>query len=64
LHRNCLLKPVIKGKIEETGGRGRRLKRLLDVLEETRAYRKFKEEALDHPVWRIGFGRGYVPVVR
>jgi hypothetical protein len=38
LHRNCLLKQVIKGKvegrIEMTGRRGRRRKQLLDDLKE------------------------------
>jgi hypothetical protein len=29
-----------------------------------RRYWKFKEEALDHTLWRTRFGRGYVPVVR
>jgi hypothetical protein len=40
LPRNCLLKNVIKGKvdgkIEVTGRRGRRLKQLLDELKEKR----------------------------
>jgi hypothetical protein len=65
LNWNCFLKPVIKKKKnkEGRGRRGRRLKRLLDVLEETRAYWKLKEEALDCPVWRICFGRGYVTFV-
>ena len=35
LCRDCLLKRVIEGKIEETGSRGRRRKRLLDDLKET-----------------------------
>ena len=36
LHRNCLLKHVIEGKIEGTGRRGRRRKQLLDDIKETR----------------------------
>jgi len=32
LRRNCLLKQVIEGKIERTGGRGRRRKQLLDTI--------------------------------
>jgi hypothetical protein len=68
LHRNCLLKHVIEGKIEGriemTGRRGRRRKRLLDDLKEKGRYWKLKEEALDRTVWRTRFGRGYGPVVR
>jgi hypothetical protein len=63
LHRNCLLKQVIEGKlegrIEMTGRRGRRCKQLLDDLKEKRRYWKLKEEALDRVLWRIRFGRGY-----
>jgi hypothetical protein len=51
LLRNCLLKHVIEGKLEEriemTGRRGRRRKQLLDDLKEKRRYCKLKEEALD-----------------
>jgi hypothetical protein len=68
LRRNCLLKHVIEGKlegrIEMTGRRGRRRKRLLNDLKETRGYWKFTEEALDRNLWRTRFGRGYGPVVR
>jgi len=38
LHRNCLLKHIIEGKIQariEVTGRQRRLKQLLDDLKET-----------------------------
>ena len=48
--RNCLLKHVIEGKIEEKveGARrlGRRCKQLLDDVKEKRRYWKLKEEAL------------------
>jgi hypothetical protein len=68
LSRNCLLRQVIEGKIkggiEVTGGRGRKSKKLLDVLKERRGYSHVKEEALDRTVWRAGFGRGFGPVVR
>jgi hypothetical protein len=65
LRRNCLLKHVIKGKLERrTGRRGRRRKQLLDDLTEKRRYWKLKEEALDRTLWRTRFGRGYGPVVR
>jgi hypothetical protein len=49
LRRNCLLKHVIGGKVEgridTTGRRGRRRKRLLDDLKEKGRYSKLKEEA-------------------
>jgi hypothetical protein len=68
LRRNCLLKHVIKGKlevrIEMTRRRGRRHKQLLDDLKEKRRYWKLKEEALNRTLWRTRFGRGYGPVVR
>jgi hypothetical protein len=68
LHRNCLLKHVIEGKlegkIEMMGRRGRRRKQLLDDLKEKRRYWNLKEEALDCILWRTRFGRGYGPVVR
>jgi hypothetical protein len=68
LRRNCLLKHVIEGKLEEriemTGRQGRRRKQLLDDLTEKRTYGKLKEDALDRSEWRTRFGRGYGPVVR
>jgi hypothetical protein len=67
LRRNCLLKPVIEGKIsgrlEMTRRRGRRRKQLLNDLKETRRYWKLKEEELDHTLWRTRLGRGYGSVV-
>ena len=63
LRRNCLLKHVVEGKIEEvTVRRGRRRKQLQDDLKER--YWNLKEEALDRTLWRIRLGRGYRPVVR
>jgi hypothetical protein len=47
-----------------TGRRGRRRRKLLDDLKERRGYSHLKEEALDRNMWRAGFGRGFVPVVR
>jgi hypothetical protein len=68
LRRNCLLKHVIEGKLEEriemTGRRVRRRKQLLDDLKKKRRYWKLKEEALDRTLWRTRFVRGYGPVVR
>jgi hypothetical protein len=63
LRRNCLLKHVIEGKLEGrlemTGRRGRRRKKLLDDLKERRRYWNFKEEALGRTLWRIRYGRLY-----
>jgi hypothetical protein len=42
----------------------RRSKQLLGDLEKMREYWKLKEEALNRNRWRIGFGRGYGPVLR
>ena len=68
LHRNCLPKRVIGGKIkgglEVTGRRGRRRRKLLDDLKERRGYSHLKEEALDRTMWRARFGRGFGPIVR
>jgi hypothetical protein len=68
LHRNCLLKHVVEGKVEGmikvTGRRGRRRNQVLGDFMEKRGYWKLTEEALDRTVWRTGFGRGYRPVVR
>ena len=68
LRRNCLLQRVIegkvKGRIEVTGRRGRRRRKLLDDLEERRGYSHLKEEGLDRTMWRARFGRGFGPVVR
>jgi hypothetical protein len=66
LPRNCLLKNINKrkGRIKVRGRRRRKRKQLLDNIKENRGYCKLKEEALDHTVWRTGFGRGYGPVLR
>ena len=68
LRRNCLLKQVIEGKIkvgtEVRGRRGRRCRKLLDDLKESRGYSHLKEEALNCTMWRAGFGRGFEAVVR
>ena len=68
LHRNCLLKQVIEGKIkgemEVTRRRGRRRKKLLDNLKDRRGYSNLKEKALDRTMWRNRFGGGFEPVVR
>jgi len=68
LHRKCLLKHVIDGKlegrIEVMGRRERRCKQLLDDLKEKRGYCKLRKEALDRTLWRTRFGRDCGPVVR
>jgi hypothetical protein len=68
LRRNCLLQQVIKGKIkgkiEVTGRRGRRRRKLLDDLKKGRGYSHLKEEALDRTMWKARFGGGFGPVVR
>ena len=68
LCRNCLLQRVIegkiKGRIEVTGRRGRRRRKLLDDLRERGGYSHLKEEALDRTMWRARFGKGFGPVVR
>jgi hypothetical protein len=68
LRRDCLLQQVIdrkiKGGIEVTERRGRRGRKLLDYLKETRGYTHLKEEALDRTMWRARFERGYGPAVR
>jgi hypothetical protein len=55
LHRNCLLRQVMEGKIkggiEVTGRRGRRRRKLLDDLKEETGYSHLKEEALDRTMW-------------
>ena len=67
LRRNCLLQRVIegkiKGRIEVTGRRGRRRRKLLVDFKERRRYSHLKEEALDHTMWRARFGRGFGPVI-
>ena len=68
LRRNCLLKQVMEGKIkgemEVTRRRGRRRKKSLDDLKDSRGYSHLKEEALDRTMWRNRFGGGFGPVVR
>jgi hypothetical protein len=48
---NCLLEHIVEGKvegrIEVTGGPGRRRKQLLDKLAEKRGYWRLKDEAPD-----------------
>ena len=64
LSTNCLLQHVVQWKTEETVRRGTWSRQLLDDLNETRRYRRLKEEALDRTAWGTRFGRGYGPVIR
>jgi hypothetical protein len=68
LRRNCLVKQDIEGKIkaemEVTRRRGRRRKKLLDDVKDSRGYSHLKEEALDRTMWRNRFRGGFRPVVR
>jgi hypothetical protein len=68
LRRNCLPRQVIegklKGRIEATGRRGIRRRKLLDDLKERRGYCHLKEEALECTMRRARFGRDFGPVVR
>jgi hypothetical protein len=50
LHRNCLLKQIILGKIEVRRRRGRRCKQLLGSLKEKRWYCKLKQ--LENSLWK------------
>jgi hypothetical protein len=52
LSRNCLLRHLIEGNIEEMGRRGRRSKQLFDDLKDKIGYWKFKQEALVHPLYK------------
>jgi len=67
LHRHCLLKHVIEGKIERRidmiERQGRRYKKLLDDLMEKKQHLKLKE-ALDCTPWRTCIGRSYGFVIR
>jgi hypothetical protein len=56
LRGNCLIKYVIEGeiegRIEVTKRWGRRRTLLLDDIKKTREYKKLKQEALDHTLFR------------
>jgi len=49
--RNCFIKHVFDGKVEETRRQGGRSKQLLNDLKETTRYWKLKEEALYRTMW-------------
>jgi hypothetical protein len=56
---NCLLRYIIKGKIEGTRRQGRRRMQLLDDLREQRKYWKLKDKELERSVWVTRFGSSY-----
>jgi len=62
LRKRRLLKHVTEGntqeRIEVTGKRVKRRKKLLDGLNEKTGYWKLKEETPDRTLWRTRFGRG------
>jgi hypothetical protein len=58
------LKGKKEARVEVTGRRGRRRKKLLNDFKEKRGYCKLRAEALDCTLWRTRFGKGYGPVVR
>jgi hypothetical protein len=60
LHRNCLLKHVIDGKVEGK----RRCKQLQDDRKEKNNIMDLKDKALDHTLRRTGCGRGNGIVAR
>jgi hypothetical protein len=68
LRRNCILQQVIegkmKGRIEVTGRRGKRHRKLLDDLKERRGYSHLNEQALDRAMWRACFGTRFEPLVK
>ena len=47
-----------------TGRRGRRPKKLLDDVKETKGYWILKAEALDRALWSAVFGAGHGHVLR
>jgi hypothetical protein len=61
---NRLLEERQKGRIEVTGRRGRRRRKLLDDHKERIGYSHLKEEALVRTMWRAGSGRTFGPVAR
>ena len=68
LRGNCFLNHVIKEmierRIEVTGRRGRRHRRLLDDLKKNVRYWELEEETPDCTQWKTGWGRGHGAVIR
>ena len=67
MRKNGLLKRVIEGQIEgkiEVPGRGGERRNNLWMTFRKGRLLEIQKEALDHSVFRTGFGKGYVPVAR
>ena len=68
LRGNCILNPgiegKIKGRIEVTERRWKRIKQLLDGLRIKGRYCNLKKGVIDRTVWRIRFGKGFGPVAK
>jgi hypothetical protein len=64
LPRECFIKHIIDGKIKGKRRGGRRSRELLDALKERRRDWSFKEEALDHTLWKTRVRRGYGFVIK
>ena len=54
----------MKERGKNRSDRKTRYKQLHDDLKEKRGYWELKEEALEHTLWKTGFGKYYGPVVR
>jgi hypothetical protein len=61
--KHCIERKI-EGRMEVMERRGIICKQLLDELKDTRGYCELTEEALDHTVWRTGFGGGCGSFVR
>jgi len=59
-----MVKEQMDGRLEVTGRRGRRHKKLLDDIKETRGYCKLKQKEVHRTVWRTGSGRDDGPTCR
>jgi len=59
LHRNCLQRYLVVGKIEGTGRRWIRRKQLLEDFKENKICYSFKEDSLDCAIWKTKFVINY-----
>ena len=60
---SCVMNRLLKER-EDRERWGRRCKQLMDKSKATRRYWELKETAVESPIWRIRFGRGWRPVER
>jgi hypothetical protein len=61
LHRKCLLKHAIEGKMGGMKIRARRCMQLLDACKEKRSHEIERESIISHSRGRARSGRGYEP---